>query len=158
MFIEVKDGAIVGELFNMTNQRTLINGSTVCGLENARKEDLVAIGIFEVIEQLPEFNTTYQTLINQKLTFDKDTVIMTFDTENNVASYPRLVENRLKAFAKEKDIDLTEIGALINSTNLEWVIEATTYSKLHAETWTAFYAATSTDWIEIESTLPVLSW
>lgn len=50
------------------------------------------------------------------------------------------VEERLIAFAAEKDIDgIGEAGALLASSNPTWRLEAETFVRLWDETWQAFY-------------------
>jgi hypothetical protein len=69
-----------------------------------------------------------------------------------------LVEQRLIAFAKEKDMDIQEVTMLLSSTNPVWQQEALTFQMLYDATWQAFYASTATTWQEIEAELPVLAW
>ena len=158
MFIEVKNGVIVGELFNLDGTHVAVNGTTIFGVNNASKEELLALGLFEVIENMPPFNAVYQSLTNRVLAVKTDFVEMTYDVINNTAAYDNLVQQRLNAFANEKYFDQSEVDKMLNSGIQEWIDEATKFTDLWAKTWQAFYAATSTDWIEIESTLPVLSW
>ena len=68
------------------------------------------------------------------------------------------VMERLKSFALEKDMIISEVDILKNSTNPTWAAEANEFSLLYIATWETFYAYTGTDWAELEASLPVLTW
>lgn len=159
MFVEVKDGAMVGEFFNLTGQTYITQGGEkIWGVETLSKTEKIAYGIFEIIENIPTYDSTYQFLSNPTYTVLADGVELRYDIQNNTAIYPQLVEQRLSDFAKQKDIDIKEVEILKQSTNPVWVQEATTFSGLYNATWQTYYEIVSSDWREIESLLPALIW
>lgn len=50
------------------------------------------------------------------------------------------LEQRLTEFAKQKDIDISEIPMLLNSSNPQWKAEAQHFQDLYLRSWEAFYA------------------
>lgn len=81
-----------------------------------------------------------------------------FDGENWLEPLPKVktqeqlaleVQQSLEAFARVKDIDISEIPMLLNSANTEWVTEASRFQKLYLDTWGAFYN---------NLPLPILTW
>jgi len=55
----------------------------------------------------------------------------------------REVEQKLISFAAQKDIEVGEVAMLLQSSNLDWVLEAQTFTKLWDDTWNAFYNGTA---------------
>lgn len=113
---------------------------------------------YQVVEVPVPYNETYQKLGNATYHLIGEVVEARYEAVNVPELYPGLVEKRLADFAKEKDIDVQEMGMLLNCSNPVWVQEAQHFMQLYTQTWEAFYSSTSTDWLEIESQLPELAW
>lgn len=148
------------EEVNLIGNYTTQTGETICNPECLSDDEKRALNLYPVTENLPAFDSRYQFLTNPIYTLKDSVVELTYTVENNVSIYPKLVEQRLADFAKEKDIDLSEVGLLMNCNVVTWRSEAEKFMNLYTATWTAFYNANAnlTDWKEIEATLPVLVW
>lgn len=158
MFTEVKDGAMIGEMFNLGGSYILQDGRTICGIEHSTPEELLSMGIYEIIEELPVYDQSWQRLGDRTFKVNDTSVSLTYTVENATECYPNLLQQRLETFAKEKDIDFNEIGLLTQSPNLVWQEEAKRFSELYTESWEVFYANKDKTWGEIKDLLPALSW
>ena len=100
---------------------------------------------------------------NETLTIDNDSKTVTVTHEilplsqielDAIAKEKRqqrfnLVETLLTTFATQKEIDVSEIPLLLNSTNTIWQSEAQRFQELYLKTWQAFYD---------DKPLPLLEW
>jgi hypothetical protein len=157
-YIKVINNEIIGYPIELTGTYITDTGETICGVEHLTDDEKRELNLYPVTENIPAYDSSYQFLSNPIYTILENSVEITYEVKNNTAIYPKLLEQRLADFAKEKDIDLNEVGLLMNCLNSEWQAQAVTFTALYAATWQAFYATTSTDWAEIEATLPTLSW
>ncbi len=171
--IKVIKGKIIGEAFVLQGAYVDDEGRTHCNAEHLTDDERRAINLYPVSEIIPAYDANYQVLVNPTYTIvyvsevvphdNTDEILhveLNYSVKNNTAIYPNLVTKRLDNFAKEKDIDLSEIGLLMNCNVVAWHSEAERFMNLYTSTWTEFYNANAnlTDWREIEATLPILSW
>lgn len=157
--IKFENGEFVGNEFFLKDGYDA--GSCIIkDVSNITVDTLIALGLYPITENVPFCNATYQDLVNPTYTLSDKSAILTYDVENRIWQYPDFVKARLAAFAKQKDIDLDEVGLLTVCENQTWRVEAIHFTTLHVSTWQAYYEAikTLTDWLEIEATLPALAW
>ena len=160
MYIEIRDGTIVKGPLVLPSIYQLSDGRTLCGTTGYTQYELEAYGLFEVVEERPDIDERYEVLQRQPVVIEAGVPIQRYDVVKLQGNYPLLVEQRLLEFAREKDIDLSEIGALLTCGIPEWEQEAAVLQAVYTVTWQAYYTAleTSGDWLEIEAQLPVLDW
>lgn len=158
MFTEVANGEIIGELFNLSGSYQLQDGRTICGIEYLSAQELLDLGIYEIIEEIPAYNQSWQGLGERTFTVNERSVALTYAVEDMNYIYPSLLQARLEGFAKEKDIDFNEIGLLTQSPNLTWKAEAEHLTKVYTDSWEIFYANSSKTWDAIEKLLPDMVW
>lgn len=160
MHIELKDGVIVRDAFTLLPTYQLQDGTTICGTSGLSKEELEGYGLFEVIDEKPEVDNRYFYLNRQPIVIEDGIPKQRYDIVKILFNSPSLVDQRLSEFAREKDIDLSEIATLLTCGVPEWEQEALILQTAYTTTWQAYYTAaeTSDDWQEIEALLPVLSW
>ena len=149
----------VTDVFDTLPQTYVLeNGDTVCGFNHLSNDDLIALAsIYPVVDMTPAFNADYQYIDSPVFTVHENYVSV-LKTLKDIKPTSQHIEQRLADFAKQKDIDIAEIGLLLQSDNVTWQQEAMTFATVYETTWQAFYDYTGESWQELELTLPILSW
>ena len=157
MHIKVKNNEVIGNPICLLGSYVTDTGSTICGIEHLSDAEKIALGLYPVIDLTPAFNTVYQYADTPVFTV-KTGYVEVVKAIKNVKPTSQHIEQRLADFGSQKDIDIEEVGILLQSQNPVWQSEAVMFSTLYVATWQVFYDYTGDSWQELESTLPILSW
>ena len=155
---KVKKEQVIDVFDTLPQTYVLENGDTVCGFDQLTNDELIVLAsIYPVIDLTPDFNPVYQYADTPVFTV-KTGYVEVVKAIKNVKPTSQHIEQRLADFGSQKDIDIEEVGILVQSQNPVWQAEAVMFSNLYVATWQVFYDYTGDSWQELESTLPILSW
>lgn len=156
-YLKVQNNKVVSEKpFTLPQNYVDENGGVTANIEKLSDLEKMALGLFPVIDNKIAFDETYEFLNpNYTITSDNVTIDYTVDLLPVTSQH---IQSRLENFAALKDIELFEIGILLNSPNPIWQSEAVTLSELYDATWAIYYAHSGEAWRDVEALLPELVW
>lgn len=156
-YLKVQNNQVVSDKpFTLPQNYVDENGGVTANIEKLSDLEKMALGLFPVVDNTIAFDEAYEFLKPiYTITSDNVTIDYTVELLPVTAQH---IQTRLENFAKEKDIDLFEIGILLNSTNPIWQAEAQTLNALYDATWSIYYANTGESWRDVEVLLPELVW
>lgn len=159
-YLKIKDGVPVStKKFTLSENYLDDNGDLILNVNALPLAEKIAIGLYPVVETLPEFDSRYQFLSVENYTIFDDYIELFYRVDVNREFLADLVQNRLDDWGKLKDFDgINDACSYFSSTISVWANEASHAIDMRDATWQSFYAQSSTNWEEIESLLPALNW